>query len=330
MAEQYSRAVARVAAGQIAQLSGFDAVQRSATEALAELLLQHIAEVGASSHAYAEMAGRTHCNVNDLLLAFADLGISISDLMKYASLAEEDMAFAHEPVQKYPVVKRPTAVPTFVDKNEEPPSHIPRFLPAFPDSHTYASTPVFATHDKDARQQLLAASKAKRQAEKAAVKLHARSQAALPARAPALAPPALASQPGKPEAALSPFLAAPLWEHAESPGMAAVAAAGAADVPPSTSALTSFQPAVEGHVGLEADGWKELPSNVAPSTTAPAAGFALDWVENVRRQALASIAHLGFEDAYADKEEEVSQGEAAARKRIATIPRDHSSAAGTM
>ena len=45
---------------------------------------------------------------------------------------------------------------------QEPPAHIPAFLPAFPDKHTYVATPAFAGNSKDTRRQRLDASKARR------------------------------------------------------------------------------------------------------------------------------------------------------------------------
>ena len=40
---------------------------------------------------------------------------------------------------------------------------MPPFLPAFPDKHTYTATPAFAGNPRDARQQRVDASKARRQ-----------------------------------------------------------------------------------------------------------------------------------------------------------------------
>lgn len=68
MAQEYARALAKVVVAQTAETLGFDSVQESANDALAELLLQYISELGSLTHGYAEMAGRTDCNVNDLVL----------------------------------------------------------------------------------------------------------------------------------------------------------------------------------------------------------------------------------------------------------------------
>jgi len=80
MAEDFSRAVARVAAAQIAESAGFDACQDSAIEILADLLLRYLTTICASSHSYAELAGRSQSNLADLLLALEELGVTPEDL----------------------------------------------------------------------------------------------------------------------------------------------------------------------------------------------------------------------------------------------------------
>eukprot|EP00951_Prasinocladus_malaysianus_P037188 scaffold397605_cov25-Prasinocladus_malaysianus.AAC.1 len=64
--EEYSRAIARCAAGQIADAMGFEAVQESAIDMLSELMLRYISEVGTASHTYAQLAGRTDMNAGDV------------------------------------------------------------------------------------------------------------------------------------------------------------------------------------------------------------------------------------------------------------------------
>ena len=67
MSQDYARALAKITVAQIAEATGFQAVQQSAGDALAELLLQYVSEIGSATHAYAELAGRTDCNVNDVV-----------------------------------------------------------------------------------------------------------------------------------------------------------------------------------------------------------------------------------------------------------------------
>ena len=67
MTDRYSRQVARIAVAQMAETTGFDGVQESAVEVLADLMLRYVAQLASASHAYAEVAGRTDCNVNDVV-----------------------------------------------------------------------------------------------------------------------------------------------------------------------------------------------------------------------------------------------------------------------
>lgn len=69
MAEQYSRHVSKIVVSQLAETAGFHAVQESAVDVLADLMLRYIAQLGSASHSYAELAGRTDCNINDLVSA---------------------------------------------------------------------------------------------------------------------------------------------------------------------------------------------------------------------------------------------------------------------
>eukprot|EP00775_Hariotina_reticulata_P005121 gene5121-5361_t len=188
MAEDFSRAVARVVAAQIAESASFDASQDSAIEILADLLLRYLTTVCASSHSYAELAGRSQSNLADVLLALEELGGT-------------DIPFAHT-LAPYPVhCQRPVA-PTFADQKEAPPAHIPAFLPAFPDPHTYQHTAAFSGHEADPYKQRQSMLEAKQKAEAALNKLHQRmssKKTAQPNSNPFLEPPevgaAAAQQP---------------------------------------------------------------------------------------------------------------------------------------
>ena len=67
MAEEYSRAISKVVVAQITADAGFEAVQQSALDALADMLLRCLGGLGAGTRAFAELAGRTDCNINDLV-----------------------------------------------------------------------------------------------------------------------------------------------------------------------------------------------------------------------------------------------------------------------
>jgi len=57
----------QVVVAQTAESVGYEGVQQSAADTLADLLLQYISEIGGATHGYAELAGRVDCNVNDLV-----------------------------------------------------------------------------------------------------------------------------------------------------------------------------------------------------------------------------------------------------------------------
>ena len=82
----------------------------------------------------------------------------------------------------------------------------------------YLATPAYAAHDKDVRRQRQAADAARRKAEEALVKLHARQTAPIAApdgAAGAGAQQGAAAAAG--EADINPFLRRPLWEEEPEP-----------------------------------------------------------------------------------------------------------------
>ena len=46
-------------------------------------------------------------------------------------------------IAAFPQRKKPRPPPTFLDRGEAPPPHVPAWLPALPDRHTYQATPVY-------------------------------------------------------------------------------------------------------------------------------------------------------------------------------------------
>eukprot|EP00198_Chlamydomonas_reinhardtii_P001974 XP_001691310.1 predicted protein [Chlamydomonas reinhardtii] len=173
MAEDYSRRVARVVAAQMAELTGFEAAQESAVEILAELLIKYIQEVCTAAHSYAELSHRTDMNICDLNLALGDMGTSMDDLRKYLDswIAEQgrgtfDQGFVHPLPPEYPIRAPGRTLPSWEERREEAPAHIPSWLPAFPDRHTYVRTPAFPGHEEDPVKQSEVIRQTRRQAAK--------------------------------------------------------------------------------------------------------------------------------------------------------------------
>lgn len=176
MADQYARDAAKITVSQLAEASGFEVVQQSSLDILADLLLRYLNEVGAASHSNAELCGRTDTNVLDITLALSDLGTSVDSLLKFAR-QKDNVPFAGSIVGFPEKRQLPSRTATFAAIQENPPPHIPAFLPAFPDAHTYKETEVFPArdqHDPLKRQDDL--SYQKQEAQSALIHLQARLQ----------------------------------------------------------------------------------------------------------------------------------------------------------
>jgi len=165
MCENFSRELVKVVIAQITKVLGFQGIQASACEALADILQLYIEDIGYSSHLYAEHATRTDTNFNDINTCFRELGLSVSDLQTFMSRFEE-IPFP-KAVPPFPLPKKETPhPPDLAEKEELPlPDHIPSFLPSFPPRHTYAHTPLYAERITDPRMLRRARSKQKRKVE---------------------------------------------------------------------------------------------------------------------------------------------------------------------
>lgn len=186
--DEFGRAVANTAVAQICEGLGFHGIQRSAAETLADIALRFLSDLGKAAHFYASLCGRTQCNVFDVILAMEDMGPgaavesssrclgqsgALKDVMRYVEFAEE-IPFAI-PVPHFPVSKCRAAPPSFAQLGEEPPhAHIPPWLPAFPDPHTYQATPVWNERKSDPRMDKLELARQRRKAERSLVSLHLR------------------------------------------------------------------------------------------------------------------------------------------------------------
>jgi hypothetical protein len=171
---------------------GFHGIQKTAVETLTDIALRYLSDLGKAAHFYANLAGRTQCNAFDVILALEDMGpgaavdtsnrclansTALRDVMRYVEYAEE-VPFARS-VPKFPVHKKRTPVPTFAQLGEVPPfPHIPAWLPAFPDPHTYQRTPVWIDRKSDPRMDKLELARQRRKAERSLFSLHLRLAAA--------------------------------------------------------------------------------------------------------------------------------------------------------
>ncbi|KAK3102352.1 hypothetical protein FSP39_010746 [Pinctada imbricata] len=104
MAEEYCRGVLRVCLAQISQNLGWHATQSTPLELLTDVLERYIVQLGNVTHRYSEQFGRTQPTVDDVAVAFHQLGINLSELEEYVHHVEP-LPFAHD-VVAFPAPKQ--------------------------------------------------------------------------------------------------------------------------------------------------------------------------------------------------------------------------------
>lgn len=101
MSSQFAQSILRVAVAQICQNIGWHSVQSSPIDLLVDILQRYLLELSKTAHKYCNQYGRTEPNLDDLGLAFKELGILIQEMEEYANNVEP-VAFAHK-VSAFPV-----------------------------------------------------------------------------------------------------------------------------------------------------------------------------------------------------------------------------------
>lgn len=154
--DEFPQAIARIAVAQVCESVGFQGFQQSALDKFSDVACKYILEIGKTSNFYANLAGRTECNVFDVVQGLEDLSLSqgfvgasdrdhclsgsgiIKEISQFVNLSEE-IGFAYS-VPSFPVIKERKSTPTFLQAGETPPTEaIPPWLPKFPDPETYTS-----------------------------------------------------------------------------------------------------------------------------------------------------------------------------------------------
>ncbi|KAK9291177.1 hypothetical protein L1049_009365 [Liquidambar formosana] len=190
-ADEFGRAVSKIAVAQVCESVGFQSFEESALEALSDVAVRYLRDLGKTAAFYANLAGRTQCNVFDVVQGLEDLGSSegfsgasevghcaaesgtVRQLVEYVGSAEE-VPFA-QPVPRFPVIRDRKMVPSFMQMGETPTGkHIPAWLPAFPDQHTYIHTPVWNERATDPRADKIEQARQRRKAERSLLSLQQR------------------------------------------------------------------------------------------------------------------------------------------------------------
>ncbi|KAJ7976927.1 transcription initiation factor TFIID subunit 8 [Quillaja saponaria] len=190
-AADFGRAVSKVAVAQICETAGFQCFKESALEALADIAIRYLFDLGKMANFYANLAGRSECNVFDVIRSLEDLEASqgfsgasediqciagsstVWDIIRFVDSVEE-IPFA-QPVPRFPVIKNRRIIPSFIQMAETPPSkHIPDWLPALPDPHTYIHTPMWNERVTDPRADKIEQARLRRKAERSLLSLQQR------------------------------------------------------------------------------------------------------------------------------------------------------------
>ncbi|KAL9237669.1 hypothetical protein vseg_012190 [Gypsophila vaccaria] len=189
--DDFGRNVAKIAVSQVCDCVGFDFVKQSALEALTNVAVRYINDLGKSASSYANLAGRSECNVFDVVKGLEDLSSNIefsgasevkecvvgSGVIKGISQfvgSVEDKPFAL-PIPRFPVVKPPRPIASFSEMDESPTGkHIPDWLPAFPDPHTYLHSPIWNDRKTDIRIDKGEQARQRRKAERSLLNLQQR------------------------------------------------------------------------------------------------------------------------------------------------------------
>ncbi|KAK3188858.1 hypothetical protein Dsin_028419 [Dipteronia sinensis] len=155
---EFSFKLTRVAVSQICRSMGFMAAQRSALETLTLITSKYLEEVAKLASSYSHESNRTQSNIFDLINALNDMSSPIQGFVGAATVHDscllscgvlkeisgfvkctDEIPFAKPIPRNYAAtlsmsrLKRTVSKPNSMGLK----SHIPRWLPAFPDAGTY-------------------------------------------------------------------------------------------------------------------------------------------------------------------------------------------------
>lgn len=135
----------------------FEAVERSASEALLDVFSRFMRSLGGAARSAAQHAGRSESNLADLLVGINAVspdgaGLSVPELRSFLEEAPE-VAFPVN-VSTFPVPRPPpsasaaAAAATAVSADPRP-AHVPDFLPPFPEKRLYSHTVTYNSRPVD-------------------------------------------------------------------------------------------------------------------------------------------------------------------------------------
>lgn len=293
--DEYGRAMARAAVAQALEAAGFDCTHRSAVDALVDVLLRYITHLGRAAAFHANLAGRTSANECDVIQSLEEIGADfdgfagagttsatrclagsavVRDLAAFVD-SKDELPFAR-PLPRFPVPCAPNPAPSFAAAGRGAAMrHVPDWLPAFPDPHTYVRTEVWSEQAARDRVDLVEQVRQRRKAEKSLLSLQQRlALAGADGFRPAISDNTTTPTPKGKEIQLAGTKRNPFLEPALPPGDNNVPEL---DMPPERkklSILEAFAPAIQGADAMEIDsgtGWDQGQNrkSIVPKERAP-------------------------------------------------------------
>jgi len=164
------RAYLRVAVSSLCTEVGFDCADSTALETMTEMTQSLLVELGRSTRAFCELAGRVEPVSADIMLAMVEMGIPVTGLQEYAMRSNRLTL----PAPSQTVTAKQTAILHTGNKKRHP-IHIPEHLPEMPDSHSYIRTPTHRQPDTDYESVREKAASQKRDVERALTRFIAKT-----------------------------------------------------------------------------------------------------------------------------------------------------------
>ena len=149
--------------------TGYEAIERSASEALVDIFARYLRTVGRTASAAAQHAGRSESNMSDMLVGLGAIegpaGHTPEQLREFLEHEASEIGFPCN-IASFPVARVPPMPPDMSSSVTEPrPSHVPDFLPLLPEKRTYMRTVTHNVRKNDVLEAKRRYSKNRRQAQ---------------------------------------------------------------------------------------------------------------------------------------------------------------------
>ncbi|EAZ27724.1 hypothetical protein OsJ_11672 [Oryza sativa Japonica Group] len=158
------------------EAAGFVCAHRSAVDALVDVLLRYICHLGRAATFHANLAGRAAANECDVIQFLEECGAAYYGFAGAASVSArclansavvKDMAVFVGASKESPFAGRPLP-------RESGMSHVPEWLPAFPEPHTYVRSELWSEEVAKAGADEVERARQRRKAEKSLLSLQRR------------------------------------------------------------------------------------------------------------------------------------------------------------